>query len=414
MKTEIITIGGELLDGGVVDSNAAYLGARLAALGATVERVTSVPDIADEIETVTAGAMERAELVITTGGLGVTADDRTKQAIARLLGRRLVLDEDLLEQMRERHGSRGTAKPEALAASAMVPEGCRPIENQRGTAPGLLFERGVSLLFVLPGVPTELRAMFENYVSPFLEGRGLKPLAQERVIRTTGLTEADVSERVEGIARRLARTDLAFLPSVLGVDLRVIGRGQTEAEARKTAESSAGRLAARLEPYVYALDDESMEKVVGYLLSMEGATLAVAESCTGGLVGYRLTRVPGSSDYFVGGIVAYSNALKRRLLKVKTDLLRKHGAVSSEVAIAMAHGVRSACRADYGLAITGLAGPGGATEDKPVGRVYVAVTSESVERVRELDLSGSRGTIRRAAAQAALDLMRRTILNTEE
>jgi nicotinamide-nucleotide amidase len=414
MLAEIVTIGGELLDGSVLDANAAYLGARLTSLGAEVGRVTSLPDAVDRIEEVTASAMGRADIVLTTGGLGVTADDRTKQAIARLMGRKLMLDEDVLERVRGWYESRHRKMPEAAIAAAMLPEGARAIENQRGTAPGLLFERDETLLFVLPGVPAELRSMFENYVSPFLEGRGLKPLAQERLVRTTGLPEPEIAERIGQLGKRLARTDVVYLPSVTGVDLKVIGRGATPTEAARTAESSQEKIAARLEPYVYARGDESLEKVVGYLLSMGESTLSVAESCTGGRLGYRMTRVPGSSEYFRGGVIAYSNELKTRLLGVKAGTLKKHGAVSAETALEMAHGVRAKCATDFGLSITGVAGPGGGTEEKPVGTVFIAVSGAGGDRVRELRLPGGRGSIRRAAVQAALDLLRRFLLHIED
>jgi len=414
MKAEIITIGGELLDGSQVDLNASYLGSRLTSLGALVVRISTVPDAVDDIEEATSHALDRADLVITTGGLGVTADDRTKQAVARLFGRKLVLDEDVLERVRATFEARNVPMPEINIAMAMLPEGARSIENQRGTAPGLLFERGDTLLFVLPGVPVELRSMFENFVSPFLEGRGLRRLAQERLIRTTGLAESEIAERIEQLARRLARTDVVYLPSATGVDLKVIGSGQTPVEAAKTAEKSQEKIATKLEPYVYARGDESLEKVVGYLLSMGGSTLSVAESCTGGRVGWRLTRVPGSSAYFKGGVIAYSDDLKKRLLGIKAGVLKKHGAVSEDTALAMARGVREKCATDYGLAITGVAGPGGGTETKPVGMVFIAVAAEAGEHVRERRLAGGRGSIRRAACQAALDLLRRLLLNIEE
>ncbi len=414
MKAEIITIGGELLDGSQVDLNAVYLGSRLTSLGAEVVRISSVPDAVDDIEEATSRALDRADLVITTGGLGVTADDRTKHAVARLLGRKLVLDEGVLEKVRARFEARNVPMPEINIAMAMLPEGARSIENQRGTAPGLLFEKGEALLFVLPGVPVELRSMFENFVSPFLEGKGLRRLAEERLIRTTGLAESEIAERVEQLARRLARTDVVYLPSATGVDLKVIGRGRTSVEAGKTAEKSQEKIAAKLGPYVYARGDESLEKVVGYLLSMGGSTLSVAESCTGGRVGWRLTRVPGSSDYFKGGVIAYSDDLKRRLLGVKAAVLNKHGAVSEETALMMARGVREKCATDYGLAITGVAGPGGGTKKKPVGTVFVAVAGGAGERVRELRLGGGRGGIRRAACQAALELLRRFLLDIED
>jgi len=378
-----------------------------------VVRVSSVPDVVDDIVEATSRALDRAELVITTGGLGVTADDRTKQAVARLFGRKLVLDEDVLDGVRARFEARNVPMPEINIAMAMLPEGARSIENQRGTAPGLLFERGEALLFVLPGVPIELRSMFENFVSPFLEGKGLKRLAQERLVRTTGLAESEIAERIDQLARRLARTDVVYLPSATGVDLKVIGRGRTAVEAAKTAEKSQEKIAAKLGSYVYARGDESLEKVVGYLLTMGTSTLSVAESCTGGRVGWRLTRVPGSSDYFKGGVIAYSDEVKRRLLGIKAGVLKKHGAVSEETALMMARGVREKCATDYGLAITGVAGPGGGTKKKPVGMVFVAVASGAGERVRELRLAGGRSSIRRAACQAALELLRRLLLNIE-
>ncbi len=411
MTVETVTIGNELLDGTRTDSNSVYLGSRLTQLGAAVLRVTTVPDAVDAIEDAVGRALDRVDVVITTGGLGVTADDRTKQAVARLMGRKLVLDDRVLERLRAHYEARNTPMPEAGVAQAMIPEGARAIDNQRGTAPGLLFEREGKLLFVLPGVPAELRAMFENFVAPFLEGRGLKRLAAERVLRTTGLPEPEVAKRVAAVARRLARTEVAYLPSATGVDLRIIGRGQTAEEAARTAEASQEKLAATLGPFVYARGDESLERVVGYLLSMGGRTVSVAESCTGGRLGWRLTRVPGSSDYFLGGVIAYSDGLKKRLLGVRAALLRKHGAVSREVAEEMAIRVREKCGSDYGLSVTGIAGPGGGSKEKPVGLVYVAVADEREVRVRELRLSGGRAAVRSASAQGALDLLRRVLLN---
>lgn len=414
MRFALVIIGNELLDGSRVDANTSYLGSRLTSLGGEVVAAALVRDDASTIERTVASMLDRADVVITSGGLGVTADDRTKHAVSKLMGRKLVLDEDVLERVRERFESRGAAMPESNIAQAMVPEGARVIENQRGTAPGLMFESGDTLLFVLPGVPSELRAMFDGYVSPFLEGRGLKPLAQERTIRTTGLPESRIAELTSALAKRLARTEVAYLPSLTGVDLKVVGKGQTPLEAEKTAESSADKLAVKLEPYVYARGDESLEKVVGYLLAMADQTVAVAESCTGGRLGWRLTRVPGSSDYFRGGVISYSNELKKKLLGVKAGTLKRHGAVSPHTAVEMADGVRAKCATDVGVSVTGIAGPSGASKKKPIGLVYVAVTSEERERVREFSFSGTRGAVRRQATQAALDTLRRFLLSIED
>ncbi|MBN2564660.1 MAG: nicotinamide-nucleotide amidohydrolase family protein, partial [Candidatus Eisenbacteria bacterium] len=315
-----------------------------------------------------------------------------------------------LARLRDSFESRGTQMPEINISQAMVPEGARAIENRRGTASGLFFERDGAMLFVLPGPPPELRAMFDGFVSPFLEGRGLKKLSQDRLLRTTGLSESEVAGRIASLAKRLARTDVAYLPHVTGVDLRVTGHGSTTDEAARTADNSLERLAERLEPYVYARGRESLEKVVGYLLSVRRATLSVAESCTGGQLGARLTRIPGSSDYFRGGVTAYSNDVKKRLLKVKAATLKTHGAVSADTALEMAMGVRTLCRTDYGVSITGIAGPGGGTDEKPVGTVHVAVAGPEVASTSTHRFAGGRSAVRRAASQSALELLRRTLM----
>jgi len=413
VNAEIVTIGRELLDGSRSDTNTVYLGSRLWALGTEVVRSTTVPDEPAAIEDAVGRALEAADIVITTGGLGPTSDDRTKHVVARLFARKLVLDEDVLARLYAYFEELGREMPEINMSQAMIPEGARVIMNTRGTAPGLVLEKDDAVLFSLPGVPSEMRAMVENYVVPFLEGRGLVRLVQERVIRTTGIPESTVAERTGDLARKLIRTEVAYLPSMTGVDLKVVARGDTPAEAARTADRSAERLADRLGSYVYARGGESIEKVVGYLLAMGEATLAVAESCTGGRLGWRVTKVPGSSDYFLGGVVAYADELKKRLLGVKAGTLKRHGAVSAEVASEMAAGVRKKTGASYALSITGTAGPGGGTAEKPVGLVYVGVAWERGERVSEFRFPGGRGQVRERAAQAALDSLRRVLLNIE-
>jgi nicotinamide-nucleotide amidase len=414
VRIEIITIGNELLDGTRVDTNTPFIGAKLAALGGEIVRATTVPDAPEAIAAALERAVAEADVVVATGGLGPTTDDRTKQTVARVLGRPLTLDEEVLARVRAHFESRGAEMPEINIGQAMVPEGARPIENRRGTAPGLVMEDDGVLVFLLPGVPQEMRSMVETYVVPFLEGRGLKRSWEERLIRTTGISESAVAERIAPTAKRLARVEVAYLPGLGGVDLRVTGRGETLAAAARTADRAADRITDLLGPFVYARGPESMEEVIGYLLTMAGATLAVAESCTGGLVGARITRVPGSSDYFGGGVVAYSNDVKKRLLGVRSTTLRSAGAVSGETASEMAEGVRSKCHATHGLAITGIAGPGGGTPEKPVGLVYTAVASKSGTRVSEHRLRGDREAVRERASQAALDLLRRVLLGVAE
>jgi nicotinamide-nucleotide amidase len=410
VKAEIVTIGRELLDGGRVDTNTSHLGVRLAALGAEVTRATTVPDDPAAIEEVLLRALGDADVVITTGGLGPTSDDRTKHVVARVLGRSLVLDDDTLERIAAHFEELGRPMPEINVSQAMIPEGARAIENTVGTAPGLLMEQDGTLFFVLPGVPAEMKRMVESYVVPFLEGRGLKRLTEERILRTTGVPESSIAEEIEELTRRLARTEIAYTASATGVDVRVICRGDTPAEARRTADNAAERIGEKLGDAVYATGEESIEQVVGYLLEMGKKTVAVAESCTGGRLGWRLTRIPGSSEYFVGGVIAYSDDLKKRLLGVRVKTLRDHGAVSEEAALEMAEGVRGKAQSDYGVAITGIAGPGGGDDEKPVGLIFVAVSWDRGERVERFRFSGGRDTVRERAAQAALDMLRRALL----
>jgi len=409
VKVEIVVIGNELLDGSRTDEHVAYLSSHLTALGAEVVRATIVPDDPHLIENAIRGSLSAADVVISTGGLGVTSDDRTKQVAARLAGRKLVLDEPTLARVRRRFEDRGIPMPEINISQAMVPEGARAIDNHHGTAPGLLLEKDRALLFVLPGVPVEMRGMLTDYVLPFLEGRGLRKLSQERLVRTTGIPESRIAEIVAPVAKRFVRTEIAYLPSRSGVDLKIVSRAGAAEDAGRTADDAAERIAELLEPFVYARGPEAIEEVVGYLLTMAGRTVAVAESCTAGRLGWRITRVPGSSEYFKGGVIAYSDDVKAALLNVDRATLDAHGAVSEQTAREMAAGVRAATGADTGLAVTGIAGPGGGSPEKPVGLVYVAVSGPA-DRVSRFRFAGGRDAVRELAVQAALELLRRTLL----
>lgn len=409
MKVELIIIGNELLDGSRCDEHTAHLSSRLTALGAEVVRATIVPDDPRLIEDALCRGLASADVVITTGGLGVTSDDRTKQVAARVMGSRLVLDERTLARVRQRFEDRGIAMPENNVSQAMLPEGARAIDNNHGTAPGILMEKDGALLFVLPGVPVEMHGMLAEYVLPFLEGRGLRKLTRERLVRTTGIPESRIAEIVAPVAKRLARTEIAYLPSRAGVDLKIVVRAGANEDAGRAADDAEERISELLGPFVYARGPETIEEVIGYLLTMARKTLAVAESCTAGRLGWRITRVPGSSEYFRGGVIAYSDELKTALLGIDRASLEAHGAVSERTAKDMAAGVRRTTGADIGVAVTGIAGPGGGGPEKPVGLVYVAVAG-SVDRVRRFRFAGGRDAVREQAAQAALELLRRTLL----
>jgi len=414
LRFEIVTIGAELLDGTLVDTNTSEVSLALRRVGGDVGRATIVPDEPDVIRAALLAALERADAVVAMGGLGVTSDDRTKQVAAGIFGRALELDEEVLDSVRSRFEQLGRPMPEINISQAMVPEGARAIPNARGTAPGIVLEDEGRLLFLLPGVPAEMRAMLEGYVVPFLEGRGQRREGEERIIRTTGIAESALAELIEPTARRLARTDVSYLPSLTGVDVRVLCRAGGSRSAAATADKAAERLEELVGRYAYSRGREGLEEVVGYLLSMKQRTVAVAESCTGGLLGHRLTAVPGSSDYVNGGVIAYSDDLKKRLLKVRAGTLRAHGAVSREVALEMASGAVDRCRSDYGVSVTGIAGPGGGTEEKPVGLVWMAVSGRRISRARALRFAGDREAVRTRAAQAALDLLRRVLLDISE
>ncbi|KPJ60256.1 MAG: hypothetical protein AMJ46_07375 [Latescibacteria bacterium DG_63] len=411
MKAELVTIGDELLLGSTADTNCLYIGRRLADFGVRLVRRTSVGDDVDAVGEVIRSCLERADLVITTGGLGTTSDDVTKQAVAQLLGRRLVFREQVEQEVRARYASRGRDMPPGSGSLALVPRGAKTIRNPLGAAPGLYMEEANVALFVLPGVPWEAEATFEEGVVPYLEQKSGGRVIVYRTLRTVGRPEAEIAgdlARLEGLPEGVR---LSYLPTGDGVDVRIATGPIDEAGAAKRLDAAEQIIAGLLGECVYGREGERIEEVVGRMLRDAGLTLAAAESCTGGLVMGRITNVPGSSDYFLGGIVSYADEAKRQLLSVPSDLLAAHGAVSRSVALAMAKGVRRACDADVGLAITGIAGPGGGSSSKPVGLVYLALDIEGREFSEEWRLPGSRELVRHRAAVRGLDLVRRSLSN---
>lgn len=408
-ELEIVTIGDELLLGETVDSNSAWLGRRLAAEGIRVSRRASVGDDDGAIRSAVGEALERTGTVVCTGGLGPTRDDRTREAVAGLFGRALRLDEGVLAAIRDRFASRGLEMPAVNRRQAEVPDGARVFANPRGTAPGLALEDAAGRLVVLlPGVPFELRALVEEQVLPFLMLRWVRrgrPI-RHRVLRTTGIAESVLAERVEDLLDGVAPLRVAFLPAPVGVDLRLTSwGGLTEAEAEAALNAAEAKLSERLAPYAYGRDDEDLADAVGRFLTERGLTLAVAESCTGGLIGKRVTDRPGASVFFLGGVIAYDDAVKLRLLGVPRAVLTSYGAVSRETVIAMADGVRALAGADTAVAVTGIAGPGGATPEKPVGTVWIAAAAGEDTEARRHLFPGDREEIRDRAAQAALALL---------
>lgn len=413
MRVEIVTIGDELLLGFTIDTNAAYLGRALADIGVEIVRRTTIGDEPDAIASAVRDALGRTGAVVTTGGLGPTADDMTKPAIAGLFGRGMHLDDAHVAWMRNRWRTRyGREMPEANLNQARVPDGAELLPNGHGSAPGIWLEddRG-RWVAMLPGVPREARGMCDDALVPRLRDRiarlpGEPPVVRSRTLRTVGIAESVLAELIGDAAAALEDVSVAYLPGVDGVDLRVTTRGVPGPEADARLDAAVAALRAPLGEAVYGEGTLDLAALVVDQLRARRLTLAVAESCTGGLLGARVTSVPGSSDVFLGGVIAYANSVKGALLGVGGDVLRAEGAVSEPVARRLATGARERTGAAIGVGITGVAGPGGGTPEKPVGTVWVAVdVSGTVDAVR-LMLWGNREEIRFRATQSALDMIR--------
>ena len=412
MHLELLTIGDELLLGFTVDTNGAHIARELATLGVGIARRTSVPDDAEAITAAVREALARTGALITTGGLGPTADDLTRPAIAALFGRALVFDEGHWERLRQIWRERGRAgePPEANRVQAMVPMGADVMPNAHGTAPGLWLEddRGRWVAMV-PGVPREMRLMLAEQVIPRLRRRipDHGTVIRSRAVRTTGVAESQLPRLLGDMARGIDGLALAYLPGASGVDLRLTARGLGPDAADDALARGITKLREALSRYAYGTDDEDLASVVLDRCREAGLRLAVGESCTGGLLGARLTAIPGSSDVLVGGVIAYANAVKVAQLGVRAETLAAVGAVSQEVAGEMATGARERLGADIGVGITGIAGPGGAVEGKPVGHVCIAVDDRGTMRSHIGNFIGDRDEIRYRATQAALDMIRR-------
>jgi len=412
MKIELITIGDELLLGFTVDTNAAHLARHLADIGVEIERRTTVGDDGALIAATVREALDRTGAVITTGGLGPTSDDITKPSIAAIFGREMRFDDEHFAWMADRWRARfGREIPPANRQQAMIPEGATKLRNHHGSAPGIWLEdeRG-RWVAMLPGVPREMRGMLDDTLLPLIRARVAGDrVVRSRTLRTTGMAESLIAERVGAIAGGVPDVSLAYLPNVDGVDLRVTVRGAAAADADRRLSAAAARLWATFDADIYGEGDADLAAVVLAACRERGLTIAVGESCTGGLLGERLTRIPGSSEVFVGGVIAYANAIKTSLLGVPAELIDAQGAVSEPVARAMAAGARHRTGASIGIGITGIAGPDGGTPEKPVGTVWIAADVAGDARAAQLHSWGDRQEIRQRAAQAALNLVRKML-----
>lgn len=410
MDVELVTIGDELLLGFTIDTNSAFIARELAALGIQVVWRTSVGDDADRITAAVVEALNRTGAVITTGGLGPTSDDITKPAIARIFGRTIELRDDLLENLKGRWKKRGLSGelPKSNWSQAEIPSGADVLTNRYGTAPGLLLEdekgRWVAML---PGVPREMRGILTEELIPRLRAKaGDSHVLRSLTLRTNGLPESSLAERIAEPASDLGRIRLAFLPGFDGVDLRLTTRAPDAATADSQLRAAAMKLRAPIERYVYGEGDTDFSAVVLDECRSQGLRISVAESCTGGLLAVRLTDIPGSSDVFVGGTIAYDNSVKIAELGVDPKTIEQFGAVSEGTAVAMAKGAQQKFGTQIAVGITGIAGPGGGSEEKPVGTVWIAVEGPR-PRAKSFVFGGDRAEIRHRAAQAALAMIRR-------
>ena len=415
----VVSVGNELLFGETVDTNSAWMGRALASRGITIVRRYTVADVAEEIRYAVREAAGIADLVLVSGGLGPTSDDITRQTVAELIGAPLEVDQVLLQSLRELFEARGYGElPAPNVSQAEVPRGARVLHNPRGTAPGLAIRVSETWVVLLPGVPRELRAIFRGELSDFLEvefrDRALP--VSHRTVHTTGVPESRLAELIEGaFARAPAISELApdvsvaYLPDLRGVDLRLTAHGIPAEAAQAQLDHVLARLEPVVDPWRFRATSGDIVESVSEALRGRSMRLATAESCTAGLMAKRITDLPGASDVYVGGVVAYDDAVKEALLQVPEELLSTHGAVSGPVAIQMARGVARRLGAAVGVAVTGIAGPGGGTDEKPVGTVWLAVSRPGSTTSEHARFVGDRHAVRERAAQAAFALLLRSL-----
>ncbi len=399
LQAEIIAIGNEIVSGLIQDTNGRYLGKQLHLLGIDVTRITAVGDDEGSIARVVEGALGRVGIVIVTGGLGSTHDDITKDVLARVFNSNMIIDDKVMSMLEAKFNERQQEVPERVRSQCKIPETAEILYNEKGTAPGFLFERDGKKLFSLPGVPLEMEHLFDKYIRPNLK-KLQKGVIGHRVIKTVGLTEASLWEKFGPVEPLERLATVASLPSYLEMKVRLSCCSKTSEEVEIRLGEAEDMVMTSLGEWVYGKDNETLEGKVGELFLEKNKTLAVAE----------LTQTPGSSDYFLEGVVAYSNEAKNSRLEVSPTLIRKYGAVSEEVALAMADGIRKTSGADIGLSVTGVAGPD-ASNNKPVGTVFIAISDEEKSNCKYFRFYNDRSRNKERSAQAGLDLLRRWFLN---
>ena len=417
MKAEIIAVGTELLLGEITDTNATFISQELAGIGVDVHHRDTVGDNLQRLSGVLRCAAARSDVVILCGGLGPTEDDLTRDALAEVTGQPLHRDAAAVEHLREFFAARRRSPTESNFKQCEAPLGGDLLENTCGTAPGVFVKHDGVMMYAVPGPPSEMREMMRREVLPRLaagarqDGRGV---LHTRALRLCDIGESNVATILQDIIADQTDPTIALYSSPGEVRIRLATKAADEASARQALGVLESQIRQRLGDHVYGVDDDGMETVVGRLLRERSATLAVAESCTGGLIASRITDVPGASDYLLAGVVAYSNEAKMSLLGVPAGVIEEHGAVSEECARAMACGVRERAGASFGLATTGIAGPGGGSPEKPVGLVYMAASDANGAMCEEQNWPGTREQFKQRVAQMALSVLRKQILQTDE
>lgn len=406
----ILAVGSELLTPFRTDTNSLYLTEQLNTLGIDVKLKMVVGDELERIVACIRVATQSADIVIATGGLGPTEDDLTREAFAAVLGRKLIRSEELLEGLRQRFAKYGFRMTPNNERQADVIEGAEILPNTRGSAPGLFIEDGTTVMILLPGPPGEMMTMFEREAMPRLRQRYQGFFMARRRLRVSGLTESAMDNMIAPIYRSYTNPTTTILSGLTGLEVHLTATGSTMEEAESLINEVSAKLEERLGENVVSRHGESLEQVIGRLCVAHGYTLALAESCTGGLIAKRLTDVPGSSAYFIGGVVAYANQTKIDWLGVPASMIETHGAVSAQVAQAMAQGIQHKTGATIGLAVTGIAGPEGGTAEKPVGLVYIGLALRDHVEHKELRIPGDRERVRELTTTFALDWLRRKLI----
>jgi len=414
VNAEIIAIGSELLTPFRQDTNSLFLTAELNKLGVDVDYKTVVGDDRNRLTSIARIALDRADVVIFMGGLGPTEDDLTREAVAAALHLQLKRDPDIVASLYARFAARKIKMPDNNLKQADVIMGATALPNQKGSAPGQYLEGTIDgrerIVILLPGPPVELKPMFKDDVLPRLQRKLPPAFIATRELRIALMPESECDARVAPIYKEHKDVETTILAPVGEVQLHLKARGNSQEEAQEKVDALAEELEDELGDNVFSSRGESLEQIVGYFLDMRGSTVAVAESCTGGLLGQRLSSVSGSSRYFLGGAIVYSNELKRSLADVPPLLLKEHGAVSREVAIALAEGIRKKCKSTFGVAVTGIAGPTGGTPEKPIGLVYHAIADGKKTEVVKRNFPSERDRVRWWASQQALDMIRRKLM----